>query len=250
MKRLRLRGDYDGAQDYDLVLRAVDALWQQGTPAQAAKRICHIPEVLYHWRLHRDSTALNTESKSYAYEAGRAALQDFCAGRGFRAQVFHSLHLGFYHIAYEPDLLSVRQDVGVVGGRLLDRRGRLFSGAYDEEGNCLFEGLPRYFTGGSTHRAVLAQDCAAVDIRCVQVREELRLHFCRITGLPYRERELYVGEGGDRRKIRIADVTGLRCDEAGFRQRSMAFGQAVREAGYLVVWDPAVSVEVSEWRKA
>lgn len=263
MKRLKLRGDYDGAQDYDLVLRAVDALWQEGkastAQAQMAERIRHIPRVLYHWRLHRDSTALNTASKSYAYEAGRAALADFCKKRGFSAQVSHSLHLGFYQIAYEPDMLSVRGDVGVVGGRLLDRRGRIVSGAYDEKGIRLFAGLPRYFTGGSTHRAALKQDCAAVDIRCVQVREELRPLFCHITGLPYRERSFFCGNGGsggnggnersgqERREIRIADVTGLACDEAGYRDMSMAFGTAVRDAGYLAVWDPSITCEYRIW---
>lgn len=247
MKRLRLRGDYDGAQDYDLVLRAVDALWQQGTAEQMAERICHIPRVLYHWRLHRGSTALNTASKSYAYEAGRAALADFCKKRGFSAQVSHSLHLGFYQIAYEPDILSARGDVGVVGGRLLDRRGRIASGAYDENGESLFAGLPRHFSGGSTHRAVLKQDCAAVDIRCAQVRKELRLLFCRITGLPYRERTLRVGRGQERQMIRIADVTGLNWDEEAYREKSLAFGREARRAGYLVLWDPSITCEYRIW---
>lgn len=250
MKRLQLRGEYDGAQDYDLVLRAVDALWPEGARSPLSDQICHIPKILYHWRSHRDSTALNTGSKSYAYEAGRAALADFCKKRGYQAQVSHSLHLGFYRISYEPDLLSVRADAGAVGGRLLDRRGRLWTGAYDECGRCLFPGLPSRFTGGSTHRAVLVQDCAAVDIRCVRVREELRESFCRITGLPYRERSFYIKKGGEKKVIRIADVSGLVCDEAGYRKLSTAFGAAVREAGYLVVWDPEISLEEKEWTQS
>lgn len=148
LKRLKLRSDYDGAQDYDLVLRVVDSLWQEGIPASQAARICHIPKVLYHWRSHRDSTALNTGSKTYAYEAGRRALADFCAGRGLRVQVEHSLHLGFYRIVYESDLPDARQDVGMLGGRILDGKTRIFAGGYDEEGSCLYEGLPARFTGG------------------------------------------------------------------------------------------------------
>lgn len=244
IKKLKLRGDYDGAQDYDLVLRVVDSLWPAEALCPETERICHIPRVLYHWRSHRDSTALNTASKTYAYEAGRRALEDFCADRGFRAQVAHSLHLGFYRITYEPDFLSVRQDAGAVGGRILDRRGRIFAGAYDERGRCLFQGLPGHFTGGSTHKAVLVQDCAAADIRCIQVREECRPLFSEVTGLPYRERTLVVKKGGEKRQIRIADVAGLTCDEAGYRKLSIAFGEAVRRAGYLVVWDPAVTVRL------
>lgn len=126
MKSLLLRGEYDGAQDYDLVLRAVDSLWPAGALLPETARIFHIPRVLYHWRLHRDSTALNTGSKAYAYEAGRRAIADFCGKRGFRARVENSLHLGFYNICYETDILTVRKEVGAVGGRLLDRRGRVF----------------------------------------------------------------------------------------------------------------------------
>ncbi|MDE7199501.1 MAG: hypothetical protein K2O15_11545, partial [Lachnospiraceae bacterium] len=235
--------------DYDLVLRAVDSLWPRGALLPDTSRIRHISKVLYHWRSHRDSTALNTGSKSYAYEAGRRALADFCERRGFQARVEHSLHLGFYNVCYEPNMLSVRKDVGAVGGRLLDRHGRVYAGAYDENGKCLFEGLPARFTGGSTHRAVLTQDCAAVDIRFVRLREELWPLFSQITGLPYRERSLLIKAGREKKEIRIADVEGLSCDEAGYRKLSMALGMAVRSAGYLVVWEPSLSCEAVKRRQ-
>lgn len=244
MKRLRLRADYDGAQDYDLVLRVVDSLWPDSALVPETARICHIPKVLYHWRSHRDSTALNTGSKTYAYEAGRRALADFCAKRGFQAEVGHSLHLGFYRIAYEPDLLGVRRDVGMVGGRILNRKGCLLAGGYDEAGRCLYEGLPARFTGGSTHLAALRQDCAAADIRCMRLREELQPLFSEITGLPYREKSLTVREGREKREIRTADVSGLTCDEAGYRKLSVALGEAVRREGYLVVWDPGITIRL------
>lgn len=250
MKSLLLRGEYDGAQDYDLVLRAVESLWPCGALLPETARIRHIPRVLYHWRSHRDSTALNTGSKTYAYEAGRRALADFCERRGLRARVEHSLHLGFYNVCYEPDILSVRKDVGAVGGRLLDRHGRVFAGAYEESGTCPYEGLPARYTGGSTHRAMLTQDCAAVDIRFVRLREELWPLFSRITGLPYREKSLCLKQGGEKKEICIADVSGLSCDEAGYRKLSMALGLEVRNAGYLVVWDPSLSCKVVKRRQS
>ena len=37
--------------------------------------VYHIPKILYHWRAHMDSTAENPESKRYAFEAGRRAIQ-------------------------------------------------------------------------------------------------------------------------------------------------------------------------------
>lgn len=57
---------YNGAQDYDLMLRL----------SEAAKRIYHIPKCLYAWREHEQSTSINADSKPYAHEAGLQALND------------------------------------------------------------------------------------------------------------------------------------------------------------------------------
>ena len=246
MKKLQLRSEYDGAQDYDLVLRAVGNLCRTMTPEELSKRVVHIPKVLYHWRCHVNSTADNTASKSYAYEAGKAALEDFCQGQGWQAEVKHSLHLGFYEITYLPDILTVRKDVGIVGGRILDRRQRICAGAMAEDGSCLYQGLHREYSGGSTHRASLKQDVAAVDIRCVRVREELREEFEHITGLPYAERTVRCRTGRGSRQIRIADVSGLSCDEAGYRKLSMELGRAAQQQGYRILWDPQITININQ----
>lgn len=60
-----LRSKLDGSQDYDLVLRCV----------AAGARIAHIPKVLYHWRAHVGSTAASADSKPYAHDAGKLAIQ-------------------------------------------------------------------------------------------------------------------------------------------------------------------------------
>lgn len=244
LKTLELRGEYDGAQDYDLVLRIVDNLLKRGFSGRMDKVIVHIPRVLYHWRSHAQSTALNTQSKTYAYEAGRMALTDFCRERGLAVRVEHSLHLGFYDICYEPDILTVRKDVGVVGGRILDAHGRIYAGGYDEAGQCLFQGLNSHYSGGSTHRAVLKQDCEAVDVRCMRVREELQPVFTQILGIPYRERVVQVKTRHGKKDMIIANVAGLNCDESGYRKLSLAFGQAVRNEGYLAVWDPEITIRL------
>jgi len=63
----KLREEYDGAQDYDFILRATDS----------TERIWHIPEVLYHWRESEQSTSSGqSEAKPYAIDAGKRALQD------------------------------------------------------------------------------------------------------------------------------------------------------------------------------
>ncbi len=68
---------FEGAQDYDLVLRCTEK----------TDHIRHIPRILYHWRSHEDSTAENPESKGYAFEAGRRAVQAHYDRTGVAAQV-------------------------------------------------------------------------------------------------------------------------------------------------------------------
>lgn len=246
MKNLQLRSEYDGAQDYDLVLRVVGELYERMSVCALSERIVHIPRILYHWRCHADSTAENTASKSYAYEAGRAALGDFCKRRGWQVRIAHSLHLGFYDIDYVPELLAVRSNVGIVGGRILDGQGRICGGGMDQDGRCLYEGLHREYSGGSTHRAALKQDVAAADIRCMQVGPGLQEEFAHITGLPYRERVIHCRERGSGRdsEMRIADLSGLSCDEAGYRKLSMELSRAARKRGYLVVWNPELTIRI------
>jgi len=60
------RAGFEGAQDWDLVLRLSSKI--------PASRIQHIPEVLYHWRSISGSTARDIDEKSYAHEAARNAL--------------------------------------------------------------------------------------------------------------------------------------------------------------------------------
>jgi len=62
------REGFEGSQDYDLLLRCIELI---GTD-----QIHHIPRVLYHWRVHRLSTAHSVKSKPYAMPAGERALNE------------------------------------------------------------------------------------------------------------------------------------------------------------------------------
>lgn len=73
----RFRSAFDGAQDYDLALRIRDS----------GGSVWHIPKVLYHWRMHEDSTSANPTSKPYTHDAGKRALQDSVVRRGVQAVV-------------------------------------------------------------------------------------------------------------------------------------------------------------------
>lgn len=237
MKKLKLQRKYEGAQDYDLVLRIIDTLLMSndmGNVRELNKKVLHVPKVLYHWRCHENSTAENTASKTYAYEAGKAALEDFCEKRGWKTQIDHSLHLGFYQTEYLPDIFAVRSEVGIIGGRILDRQNKIMSGIYNEKGEKLYTGVHKEYSGGSTHKAALMQDCMAVDIRCVRVCSALQPLFEQITSVTYRE----TGEQ------KLADVSGISCDEEGYRKLSMELGRAAAERGYLVVWNPQITIKL------
>ncbi|MFA5195044.1 MAG: glycosyltransferase family 2 protein, partial [Bacteroidales bacterium] len=71
------RVGFEGSQDYDLVLRYTEIY----------NKVIHIPEVLYHWRVHSESAALSEAVKPYAYRAAQSALYEAMARRGMEATV-------------------------------------------------------------------------------------------------------------------------------------------------------------------
>ena len=83
---------YDGAQDYDLLLRM----------SEKTQNIDHIPEILYSWRMLPSSTAANAEAKPYAQTAGQRAIQahlDRILGKDV-ARVDESENLFVYDVRY------------------------------------------------------------------------------------------------------------------------------------------------------
>jgi len=86
------RSEFDGAQDYDLMLRL----------SRIAKIIVHIPKILYYWRTTKTSTSVNHNQKCYAQAAGKNALQDYLDndnGDGVAAETEINY---FYRIKYPP----------------------------------------------------------------------------------------------------------------------------------------------------
>jgi O-antigen biosynthesis protein len=85
------RPEFNGAQDYDLILRCTEQ----------AKQIVHIPKILYHWRVHKASTADNPASKMYAFDAGKRAIEEQLIRCRTKGTVQHTKDLGFYRVKYE-----------------------------------------------------------------------------------------------------------------------------------------------------
>lgn len=79
------RREFDGAQDYDFIFRCVEQ----------ARKVVHVPEILYHWRTHKSSTADNPASKMYAFEAGRRAIEGNLKRTGTPGTVEHTPDLDF-----------------------------------------------------------------------------------------------------------------------------------------------------------
>lgn len=202
MKSLTFRADFDGAQDFDIILRAAIQC-MLGNPAE----IVHVNQVLYHWRCHDGSTAANPMSKMYAYEAGRraveAGLKEYLKlsgavvqendseisretkkkreadNRGFYAngilvKVLHTKHNGFYCVQYGKntprEMFLVREDVAVIA---YPRKynDKITSGIFDEQGEALYDQIPAKVSG-YLHRAVLQQEVYGAKKEHIFLRDE------------------------------------------------------------------------------
>ncbi len=94
---------YDGSQDHDMILRLTSA----------AKKVVHIPKILYFWRIHPLSVAADISAKPYAITAGRRAIHDFEKRAGRDVDV-HSVSIcaTFYRLDYQLDSIpDVQVDV-------------------------------------------------------------------------------------------------------------------------------------------
>lgn len=123
------RKDYEGSQDYDLVLRATEQ----------TNKICHHPMVLYSWRQSQASVASDHDIKSYAYKSGIKAITDAAKRRNLPAKEvieYQDLWRGHYKIIWDDKILSNRKISLIVIGRNLSKIDRLRQ---------LFEDVPGSF---------------------------------------------------------------------------------------------------------
>ncbi len=76
----RFRSECDGAQDHDMILRLT----------AKAKRIEHVPRILYYWRSHEGSTAADINAKTYAIDAAKRAVGSYLTSKGFEGYEIES----------------------------------------------------------------------------------------------------------------------------------------------------------------
>lgn len=89
-----MREGYEGAQDYDLALRA--------SAATTAERIRHIPHVLYHWRVFPKSSSFLHSAPRRTVDAARRALADHLGSREIKAEIAESPASGYFEIRPAP----------------------------------------------------------------------------------------------------------------------------------------------------
>ena len=86
-----LRSEFDGAQDYDLILRLTEL----------TDNIIHIAEPLYHWRQSTQSTSLDTGVKPEAHLRGKKALAEALARRDIKGKVLTGNAPHFFRVKHE-----------------------------------------------------------------------------------------------------------------------------------------------------
>ncbi len=258
-----LRSGFDGSQDYDLVLRLVEKA-DNADPAWLQPQICHIDKILYHWRIHDASTAANSLSKDYAYDAGRRALADYFKRRGVSAEVRTVRGGGYYEIVYSegPDMQASSEgssmeeicfsdfpDTKALNQRITDTPAQYYILMADRKyAACLTQkdrlrllGLCRQRRIGivgirfAKHgKLVFPKEQEGIPVswkgyfyRAVlpQNTAYVPLELCLV------RREAYLAAGG----------IFLECD---IKQQSEDFGERIQKAGYEVVLDAGVTIRL------
>ena len=103
------RTGFEGSQDLDLMLRAIEKVRPQ--------QVVHIPQILYHWRSTAGSVAHGSGAKSYAHERARAAINEHLERRGVSATASKGtfdLHRVIFDADLTPsvDLIFTRTPLG------------------------------------------------------------------------------------------------------------------------------------------
>lgn len=97
------RSQFDGSQDHDMILRLTDR----------AKKVVHVPKLLYYWRSHAGSVASGIDAKPYVVEAAKGAVADHLRRHGFQhfqitsTRAFETIFKIRYQIIGEPKVSIV-----------------------------------------------------------------------------------------------------------------------------------------------
>lgn len=87
-----IRVGFEGSQDYDFVLRLMEK----------TNKIGHVPKILYHWRMRKESTANALTAKPYIMESTLKAKTEALERRGLKGDVTQIPEIGQFRVTYHP----------------------------------------------------------------------------------------------------------------------------------------------------
>ncbi len=154
------RKEYDGAQDYDFILRCCENIYSDNLNETVT--IKHIPRVLYHWRINNTSVASNAHKKEYAKEAGKRALAAHIKRMKLFATVAHTDMWGIYKVNYDTPG-NPKISIVIPGGNDLVEMKRCINPLYEKSRFSNFEiiivcteltnpAMPKYYAGLENQR--------------------------------------------------------------------------------------------------
>lgn len=258
-----LNSEYDGAQDYDFVLRCTEVV--------SAECIYHIPKILYHWRVHEASTAGNSGSKDYAYEAGKRAVAAHLERIGRAAKVDSMKGRETLQVSYELPQNMADPSVDTLFGEEADRENAFIvkqgHGFVNPSKNWQ-QKMMQYFTNpqASTERTEkIVENYPKVGMVCGKVIRGNKILSC---GLTFDEKgnvyPLFNGmlaffKGYYRRAVAPQNISAGILDfcmieknayqEVGGMDRSLPspyrdldFAFRLRKAGYQIIVDPSIQI--------
>ena len=161
--------DYDGAQDYDFMLKL----------SEQTENIAHIPQILYHWRASESSTSINHGQKSYAHQAGKRALEKSLKRRNLSASVEDTDLKFYYRIKFpnrEEPSVSVIQWLEK-GSKDHDSQLSLLKDKtqYDNSQFMSVSGDGNYYKHGSIDLGNMQKELHAFDVSADQHRDKAKL---------------------------------------------------------------------------
>ncbi len=121
------RSEFNGAQDYDFVLRFTEH----------AKRIVHVPKILYHWRAIPGSTAESMNAKDYVLDSAIRALTERAERVSGGGEAKLGKYSGSFDLRYKIDgapLVSIvipsAGRMANIGGKDVDLLAQVVSSIY------------------------------------------------------------------------------------------------------------------------
>ena len=163
-------------------------------------------------------------------------MEDLLRSNNIKGEVSQLPHLGFYRTDYGPEIFDQRKDIGAIGGKLLNKKNRIQGGIYKKDGTALYKNLPSGYSGGLQHKAVVQQDCPAVDLRCIAIRPELAEIYEEVTGFKYLDTFHTDADLSDERAVALTEKECLAL--------SIKVCEEIRKRGFRIMWDPGVIKKV------